>query len=864
MNGDSKLPAASNSADSFGHSVADAEARATFLQQLRWRLATAKPKSPRRRQRAGMTSIVIPTHNQLAYTEMCLASVRLFTEEPYELLVVDNASTDGTVPFLREQRDVRLFENPINRGFAPACNLGMAHASGDQLLLLNNDVIVTQGWLDRLSDALQSDSTLGLAGPVSNNVSGEQCIPTGYRDLTELEAFAARNAEQKPGRVERVARLVGFCLLIRRSVLDQIGYLDERFGIGMFEDDDYVQRASAAGFAATIAHDAFVHHFGSMSFRSMGFEKAKEVFDENRRVFEAKWTEPRSDLPAVATPMDERGKLRKRRPKKRGKSERVKLSLCMIVRDNESTIRPALDSIRPWVDEMVVVDTGSNDRTRQIAEELGARVFNFAWCESFSAARNESLRHAQGEWVFWMDSDDTISPVNGRRLQELVGNSIPTQVMGFVLQVHCPGPPASDECDLTVVDHVKVFRNDPALRFEGRIHEQILPAINRRQGKVEWTDIFVEHSGYDHSPAAQERKKARDLRLLHLELSDQPDHPFTLFNLGMTYAHTGAPAEAIPYLHRSIELSDPQDSHVRKAYALLVHALKDLERLDEALSICDKAIEMYPRDLELRFRRGVLLHTAGRLADAREVYQSVLTIEPERKFNSLDPGIRSFKTRQNLAALCMEVGDFQEAEKQCRLIVAEVPKYRAGWRALGDVLARQARWQDVETLSAWLVQQSSIAVEGWLLRAKAAQHQGDMARTRQMLQNARATAPSQVEPLKQLCEVLFAHGPPEEALVALEELARSEPTDAQANHNLGTAYLRAHRFQDAVQAYRRAIELRPDFFHTWVYLGWTLRELGQTDEALAAYARAVSLAGTPQEEAEAEQLRSAVGPWYAA
>src|SRR5437867_11288607 len=96
------------------------------------------------------------------------------------------------------------------------------------------------------------------------------------------------------------------------------------------------------------------------------------------------------------------------------------LSLCMIARDNERTIRAALESIRPWVDEMVVVDTGSTDRTPEIAASLGARVFHFPWCDDFSAARNESIRHALGQLIFWMDTDDTMDPENGAKLQALI------------------------------------------------------------------------------------------------------------------------------------------------------------------------------------------------------------------------------------------------------------------------------------------------------------------------------------------------------------------------------------------------------------------------------------------------------------
>ena len=96
--------------------------------------------------------------------------------------------------------------------------------------------------------------------------------------------------------------------------------------------------------------------------------------------------------------------------------DRPKLSLCMIVRDNAKTLPACLESIRPWVDEMIVVDTGSVDETPRVVESFGGKLFHFPWCDDFSAARNESLRHATGDWLFWMDSDDTIPPECGRGL----------------------------------------------------------------------------------------------------------------------------------------------------------------------------------------------------------------------------------------------------------------------------------------------------------------------------------------------------------------------------------------------------------------------------------------------------------------
>ncbi len=129
----------------------------------------------------GLTSIVIVTFNEITFTRQCLDSIRLLTDEPYEIIVVDNGSTDGSVEYLRAMGDVRLIENDSNRGFPAAANQGMSVAAGKQVLLLNNDVVVTTGWLGRMLRALRGgDDGVGLVGPRSNFVSGPQQIEVAY------------------------------------------------------------------------------------------------------------------------------------------------------------------------------------------------------------------------------------------------------------------------------------------------------------------------------------------------------------------------------------------------------------------------------------------------------------------------------------------------------------------------------------------------------------------------------------------------------------------------------------------------------------------------------------------------------------
>src|SRR5262249_37952507 len=155
----------------------------------------------------------------------------------------------------------------------------------------NNDTVVTDGWLTRLVDAVERTPGAGLAGPVSNYVSGQQLVEAGYASLDELDRWAAAWSASHDGETRPAGRVVGFCLLARREVIQAIGGLDERFGAGNFEDDDFCVRARAAGFGAVIARDAFVHHTGNQTFAGQRIDYA-ESLTRNGAMFEEKWGAP--------------------------------------------------------------------------------------------------------------------------------------------------------------------------------------------------------------------------------------------------------------------------------------------------------------------------------------------------------------------------------------------------------------------------------------------------------------------------------------------------------------------------------------------------------------------------------------------
>lgn len=235
-----------------------------------------------------LTSIIIPTYNRLGLLRSCVESIRAYTDSPYEIIVVDNASSDETDAYCRTNK-LTLVSLPENRGFPLACNLGLQLAAGDELLLLNNDVIVSQGWLANLKSALYSAPDIGMVGPVTNYASGRQQVETGYTDIPGYHAEARlANAPDAAKRLE-ARRLVGLCLLFKRELMDTIGLLDERFSPGHYEDDDYCYRARLKGYRLLIAGDCLVHHEGSASFREVYSSSLQELVERNRRLFMEKW-----------------------------------------------------------------------------------------------------------------------------------------------------------------------------------------------------------------------------------------------------------------------------------------------------------------------------------------------------------------------------------------------------------------------------------------------------------------------------------------------------------------------------------------------------------------------------------------------
>lgn len=260
-------------------------ARGYVCGMRRWR---PEDLHPHRRLLDQTTSVIIPNLNGFPHLPAAIESLRRHTRGPWEAVVVDNGSTDGSLEWLREQEDIRLIELGANAGAPAARNRALRVARGATILFCDNDVVFTPGWREILLGHLESWPDVGVVGPMSDYVSGIQKAADRPASGEDLEAFARRFHREHAGEHTYSSRLILFFMLCRRELIEHIGGIDERYGRWGFEDDDFALRALLAGYQLRVARDCFIRHLGSQTARTADLDYAR-LLRENWEVFKRKW-----------------------------------------------------------------------------------------------------------------------------------------------------------------------------------------------------------------------------------------------------------------------------------------------------------------------------------------------------------------------------------------------------------------------------------------------------------------------------------------------------------------------------------------------------------------------------------------------
>lgn len=303
------------------------------------------------------------------------------------------------------------------------------------------------------------------------------------------------------------------------------------------------------------------------------------------------------------------------------------ISLCVIARNEARAIGRCLESVRPWVDEMVVVDTGSTDGTQDLARERGARVVEWAWRDDFAAARNESLRHATGDWILCLDADETLDAGAGEALRAACGGA-PADVAGWLVKIVCPRD--GDGGLVRLNWFPRLFRNLAGVRFEGVIHEQVIGSL-AGHGRIERSTVTVLHAGYTLSAEAMAAKTQRNLRMLEGQLREDPTYAPGWFQIAETYVMLGRGDDAVEAYRRCLALL--RTSRLTLPPSVAAVAMQNLgaallARGDraEGIDAIETALQISPELAPAHVHLGMAAFADERWAEAEEHFATALGI----------------------------------------------------------------------------------------------------------------------------------------------------------------------------------------------------------------------------------------------
>lgn len=586
----------------------------------------------------GTISVIIPCPRSVRATRRCLVPLLRHTPASAHLILVTATRSGPLADYLAGIRDstparVQVVVVPGLKRVRTAWHRGLREVRRDFVALLHPATIVTDSWVDQLKALAGADPSIGMVAPMTNAAPPPQAAD-GAAMIEDVDGFAARWRSARLGRWLTTETLAGPCLFLKGGVLEAIAARSGPLRPADLSPGRLSLRIRQAGFQLAIANDLYIHRGRN-----------------------------RPPLP----PQSEAGFVRP-----------CRVSLTMIVRNEEENLAACLASAAGLFDEVVIVDTGSTDRTVEIAQSFGARVFDFPWVDDFAAARNAALARATGDYAFWLDADDRVEPDQRDRLRTLL-DGLGSTDSAYVVRCVCDADPAGGGA--TVVDHVRLFPVREDVRWTYRVHEQILPSLRQAGVQVRWTDLAVRHVGYN-DPVLRKTKLGRDRAILEAELTERPDDPFVLFNVGQVALEAGEVREALGYLQRSLARSARSDSITRKLYALIARAHQLLGESNEALEACAAGLEAEPDDAELLFRKGILHRLRNEPEVAGACWRRVLTLQRPERFASVDQGIYGHVTRRNLAALAEECGDRAEAALHWSAVLAEQPADVDAMRAM--------------------------------------------------------------------------------------------------------------------------------------------------------------------------------------
>lgn len=328
------------------------------------------------------------------------------------------------------------------------------------------------------------------------------------------------------------------------------------------------------------------------------------------------------------------------------------ITLCMIVKNEANMIDRCLNSVNGIVNEIIIVDTGSTDSTKEIGENHGARIYPYQWSNNFSEARNYGLSYATGDWILWLDADEELDETDKNNLPKILGDTKANILALPVLNYHGLTEPV-DKSHLFLIYQPRLFRNHLSIKFINRIHENVHLPENIDQF-IENISVSIHHYGYLKQITDEKHKGHRNLRLLEIELSEPSHSPWIEYHIASEYYRNDQYEKAFMYVNQAIVafiqkgLMPPSLLYKLK-YAILI----ETNSLDGARPSIEKAILLYPDYVDLHFYKGYILYEKKDYSEALKAFEKCLELGEFHTKYLILKGVGTFKA-WHYKGLCLE------------------------------------------------------------------------------------------------------------------------------------------------------------------------------------------------------------------
>lgn len=549
----------------------------------------------------------------------------------------------------------------------------------------------------------------------------------------------------------------------------------------------------------------------------------------------------------------------------------IKLSACLIVKNEEKNLARCLESLKGVVDEIVVVDTGSTDNTIPIAESFGAKIGHFEWTKDFAAARNHSLSLATGDWAFWIDADEELTSESVQAIQRGI---VRPHFGGFAIEIVNFTEDKSDAAQY-IHKPIRLFRLLPEVRFTGRIHEQISPSLDALG--LPWAYLpgaKLLHYGYRPNEMSERGKIDRTVEMIEREIQDDPENAFQWFNLANAYTAANDFASVERAARECARLVQTGDEVGPLNYQLLTNALVKLGKPAEAVKVCDEADRRGFGGLLNEFERANAFLTLGLVEEGLEAANRCLALDWPKDMTG-DRSIAEYKrfiVRGQLLALN---GDLSEAVAMFDRALRVNPQYGPAVYSRAATLERAGKIEkalegflagrDIDYVGqlclkgagriysrlglpmrasevyrdAWL--RDSEDQEAWIGWVQSAEAYGDLPTIVEAYSSFAERNKPTADMLINWGRALDAMGECSRALICYQEAIEREPANPNAHFNFGDLLYKLEEFDKAAEAYQSGLKLEPQSANGWFVLGNALARLGVQQGARVSYQQALSI-----------------------